>query len=76
MATGIGTIMKYDDSRGFGFLRQDGASADLFFHVREVDACLAEEALVAGTRVAFDLGTDRTGRPVATNIRRAQARAA
>lgn len=71
----VATIIKYDDERGFGFLRQDGGDSDLFFHVRQVDQRLAED-LKAGLRVQFEHGSSRDGRPCAVDVRAAQARAA
>jgi uncharacterized membrane protein YsdA (DUF1294 family)/cold shock CspA family protein len=33
-----GTVVKWDDARGFGFLRSPGTSSDIFFHVRDFRA--------------------------------------
>jgi uncharacterized membrane protein YsdA (DUF1294 family)/cold shock CspA family protein len=30
-----GTVAKWDDARGFGFIRSAGSSGDVFFHVRD-----------------------------------------
>lgn len=70
----FGVVKMFNGSRGFGFLTPDGAVADLFFHVREVDASIAEEELKAGLRVAFEDGTGRDGRPCAVDIRAAPVR--
>jgi uncharacterized membrane protein YsdA (DUF1294 family)/cold shock CspA family protein len=33
-----GAIVKWDDARGFGFIRSAGSSAEVFFHVRDFQA--------------------------------------
>jgi uncharacterized membrane protein YsdA (DUF1294 family)/cold shock CspA family protein len=33
-----GTVVKWDDARGFGFIRATGSSGDVFFHVRDFHA--------------------------------------
>jgi uncharacterized membrane protein YsdA (DUF1294 family)/cold shock CspA family protein len=33
-----GTVVKWDDARGFGFIRAPGSSGDVFFHVRDYGA--------------------------------------
>lgn len=30
-----GTVVKWDDARGFGFIRAAGSSGDVFFHIRD-----------------------------------------
>lgn len=33
-----GTVVKWDDARGFGFIRASGSNGDVFFHVRDFRA--------------------------------------
>jgi cold shock protein len=68
-----GTIKKYIDERGFGFIQPDSADTDVFFHVKETDPRLADE-LKAGLRVTFEYGQSRDGRPCAVDIRAAPVR--
>jgi uncharacterized membrane protein YsdA (DUF1294 family)/cold shock CspA family protein len=33
-----GTVVKWDDARGFGFIRSEGSSGEVFFHVHDFQA--------------------------------------
>jgi CspA family cold shock protein len=48
---GTGTVVRFDDARGFGFIEQDDGGQDLFVHASEVEC--AEQALVRGARVGY-----------------------
>lgn len=65
-----GVVATWIDGRGFGFLHLDG-SPDLFFPARSArDPTGARVSFTAGEPVRFTRGTDRSGRPVATWVRR------
>jgi CspA family cold shock protein len=65
MYTGI--IKKWDDDRGYGFIKCDDGSADVFAHVKYM-AGLFRPA--EGQRVAFEIVLDqRSGRDRAAGIR-------
>jgi CspA family cold shock protein len=66
MPTGI--IKTYLDDRGFGFIRPDTGSADLFFHIKDCQPPgMTPDAHDA---VYYDLGEDkRSGRLQAQNVR-------
>lgn len=64
----IGSIMTYFEEKGFGFLRPDGGGKDIFFHISRLHQGEATQ-LVAGTKVAFDLGMDRNGKIAASSVR-------
>ncbi len=64
----IGAIITYFEEKGFGFLRPEGGGRDVFFHIsRVVDAQATD--LTPGTRVAFELGMDRTGKMAASMVK-------
>jgi cold shock protein len=55
-----GTVKRYFDERGFGFLKPDGAGEELFFHVKSFDDEHVEPHV--GDRVEFELGADPKSR--------------
>jgi cold shock CspA family protein len=59
-----GTVKRWFDERGFGFIAPDSGS-DIFVHAKEC----ADGAPCVGDRVSFDMGTGRDGRPLATNVK-------
>jgi cold shock CspA family protein len=63
---GTGTVVKYDEERGYGFISPDDGGEDLFMHVREVLG--AEEEISLHSRVEFDVVGAARG-PRATAIR-------
>jgi CspA family cold shock protein len=55
-----GTVKRYFDERGFGFLKPDGAGEEVFFHVKSFDEQVEPHV---GDRVEFELGADpKSGR--------------
>jgi uncharacterized membrane protein YsdA (DUF1294 family)/cold shock CspA family protein len=48
-----GTVVKWDDARGFGFIRSVGTSGDIFFHVRDFRAA-GDRAPRQGLAVTFE----------------------
>jgi CspA family cold shock protein len=50
------------------FLRPDDGGRDIFFHVSRLAEGLATD-LRPGTRVAYELGMDRTGKMAASSVR-------
>jgi cold shock protein len=67
-----GSVVTYFEAKGFGFLRPDDGGRDIFFHVSRLTEGLATD-LRPGTRVLYELGTDRTGKMAASSIRIAPA---
>lgn len=67
----IGILIKYDDQRGFGFLRKEDAGRgepDTFVHV----SALEEADLVPVVDAAYEFGIatdERSGRPRAVDLR-------
>ncbi len=69
-ASGVqaGSVVTYFEQKGFGFLRPDDGGRDIFFHVSRLAEGLATD-LRPGTRLIYELGMDRTGKPAASSIR-------
>src|ERR1035438_2361550 len=63
-----GAVVTYFEAKGFGFLRPDDGGRDIFFHVSRLSEGLATD-LRPGTRVAYELGMDRTGKMAASSVR-------
>ena len=54
-----GTIVKWDDGKGFGFIAPDAGTGDVFAHIKAV---VGARRPVVGDRVVFFPGTDNQGR--------------
>ena len=69
-----GTIRSVRDDRGFGFIRPDGETQDVFFHSSSVEGTVFEQ-LREGDRVEFTMGTDprNPGRSRAEHVRPVEA---
>jgi len=67
-----GAIITYFEEKGFGFLRPESGGRDVFFHISRVVEAQATD-LTPGTRVAFELGMDRTGKMAASMVKLAPA---
>lgn len=50
---GTGTVVKYDEARGYGFIAPDDGDEDLFMHVREVIG--TEDGIGLRARVEFEV---------------------
>lgn len=69
-----GCVKWFDDAKGYGFLSVDGLPDDrehnVFVGFREIERKGEEfRTLVPHQRVIFDIGTDRSGRRHAVNVR-------
>jgi cold shock protein len=63
-----GAVVTYFEAKGFGFLRPDDGGRHIFFHVSRLVEGVAED-LRPGTKVAYELGMDRTGKLAASSVR-------
>lgn len=62
-----GTVKFFDTGKGFGFIKSDDGSADVFFHVSAMPEGVIPNQ---GDRVAYEVGFDRkSGRERAENVR-------
>jgi CspA family cold shock protein len=65
----VGTVKFFNDQRGFGFIRADDGSGDVFVHISAVERA-GWRSLNEGQRVSFDIVTDpRKGKTNAQNLR-------
>lgn len=63
-----GTVIKYIDPRGYGFVEVHSTGERLFFHIKEsVDPGLAW--LSYGEKISFEIGEDAKGRKQAVKIK-------
>lgn len=69
----IGTVKFFNDERGYGFIRCDDGSGDIFVHVRDLQRS-GLQSLQDGERVSFDTQASRNGKgPMAVDIVRLPA---
>jgi len=61
-----GTVEKWIDTRGFGFIRPDGGARDVFVHHGAIKRS-GPRQLSEGERVSFDVESGERG-PVAVNV--------
>lgn len=60
-----GIVVKKND-KGFGFIKRDGETKDLFFHAKELSNITFDE-LQEGDKVSFEVGDSPKG-PNAVNV--------
>ena len=63
----IGTVKLFNDSKGYGFIQQDGGGSDAFVHVSAVQRA-GMRGLRESQRLSFDLEQDNRGRASAVNL--------
>ena len=61
-----GTVKFFNDQKGFGFIKPDDGSADVFVHRSNVQT--SEQTLLDEQRVEYELGQGRKG-PEAKDVR-------
>jgi CspA family cold shock protein len=63
-----GTVIFYNGERGYGFVRPDDGSRDVFIHSSAVERA-GLKALTEGQRLRFDVESDKKGKgPKAVNL--------
>jgi cold shock protein len=68
MARETGTVERFMDEKGFGFVKPDSGGKDVFVHHSAIEGS-GFKSLSQGERVEFDLVQDPKG-PRAENVRR------
>jgi len=66
-----GTLVQWDDAKGYGFIAPDGGAARLFVHIRAFAA--RPQRPVVGERLSFEPGRDAQGKPRALAVRAVKA---
>ncbi|HVI91257.1 MAG TPA: cold-shock protein [Dongiaceae bacterium] len=67
----IGTVKWFNTTKGYGFIKPEDGSADVFVHISAVERS-GIGTLRDGQRVSFELETDpRRGKTSATNLQNA-----
>ena len=66
-----GTVMWFNNQKGFGFIQPDNGNKDVFVHITAVERAGMNE-LREGQKVSFDIVSDsRTGKSAAENLQAA-----
>lgn len=68
MARETGTVERFMDDKGFGFVKPDSGGKDVFVHHSAIEGS-GFKSLSQGDRIEFDLVQDPKG-PRAENVRR------
>ncbi len=63
-----GKVRMFNDTRGFGFIEQDGGGKDVFVHHSAIQGT-GLKSLAEGDRVSFDVVQGAKG-PAAENVRK------
>ena len=66
MQVSTGTVKRFNESKGFGFITPDDGGEDLFVHHSEIKAS-GYASLDEGQKVEFEVGQGKKG-PCATNV--------
>lgn len=62
-----GTVRKFNDPKGYGFINYGPDDASIFYHIKDV-VDPGVTYLRYGERVSFEIGTDKQGRKQAEKI--------
>jgi CspA family cold shock protein len=66
----IGTVKFFNSSRGFGFIRPDDGSKDVFVHISAVQAA-GLDTLSENQKVSFEVQKGNDGKSSAINLKAA-----
>ena len=67
MATG--TVKRYNDQKGYGFIQPDNGGKDVFVHATALERA-GLRGLAEGQKVSYDVEADRrSGKESATNLK-------
>jgi cold shock protein len=63
-----GTVKWFNPQKGYGFIKPDDGSDDVFVHISAVERA-GLTSLAEGQRVSFDLERGQRGKTSATNLK-------
>ncbi|MGY4158112.1 CspA family cold shock protein [Bradyrhizobium sp. USDA 4461] len=64
----IGIVKWFNSSKGYGFIRPEDGSADVFVHISAVEKA-GYSTLEEGARVSYELKSGRSGKASAEDLR-------
>jgi CspA family cold shock protein len=67
----IGTVIFFNEIKGYGFIQPDDGGNDAFVHMTAVEAA-GMRTLRQDQRVSYDLQEDRRGKMAAANLKLAE----
>ena len=65
----VGTVKFFNTQKGFGFIRPDDGSKDVFVHITAVERA-GMRSLVEGQKISYEIVTER-GKQAAGNLQNA-----
>ena len=63
-----GTVMFFNESKGYGFIQPDDGGTDAFVHITAVERA-GMRSLRQDQKVSYDLEEDRRGKMAAVNLK-------
>lgn len=63
-----GSIKWFSEKKGYGFVLPETGGKDVFLHISGIQG---GSPVTEGQKVVYDLGEDRDGKSIATNVRAA-----
>ena len=67
--TQTGVVKFFNGEKGYGFIKPDDGSADIFVHISALEQA-GLQSLIEGQKVSYDIEPDKKGKgPKALNLR-------
>lgn len=64
----IGVIFWFNENKGYGFIKPDDKTEDVFFHLKELKK-INLETILKNTRISFETKGDKNNRIQAYNLK-------
>jgi CspA family cold shock protein len=69
-----GTVLWFNFNAGYGFIKPDDGSPDVFVHISEVERALNRDGLDKDEHLEFAIGVNhRNNKPIAIDLRELEA---